>query len=297
MRQCWLPGQHRWPHLVVDQNMLRDAATLRAASGPFVLPDVAIAELFKGDAWEYVAERSLQVLAASPSSVVVAHSVGHMLREEQRTSVLEPIIDEVATSAFQDFLRQVANSPSAAFDRYRERIEGARTAAGGQHFDDVRNTDTVVNVRNAWLEELHENELRALRQRDGDISPIFVRLLSDGSMVRTVSDMLLNAGYSVNVAQQLAFFPSFTGALCTGLVALALQWIARGGLDGQTDPQVLTNDLADLDYLVMSMFCGGLLSRERKVLRLRPVLAEALGSAWRRNAEHYIASSREQGAV
>lgn len=289
-----LPGRIRWPYCVVDQNRLRNAMVLAPENGPFLLPDVAVAELFKSDAWRYVAERSLALISQTPDLVVLSHAVGAIFNDELATGHLGDVIDPVGTATFREFLRRVAVDPAAAFSLYSSSIEAARVIGISQHFDGLRNKATVTNVRDAWLQELTKEQIRTLRGPDGANSPLFLELVSDSSMLRTVTDMLCNAGYPTPIAQSLAFYPSFTGAHCVGLVALALQWIARGGLDGTTNEDVLTNDLADIDYVVLSIFCRSYASTERKMLSLRQTLLTALESGWRRNAEWLLEEHKLQ---
>ncbi|NUP12495.1 MAG: DUF2934 domain-containing protein [Polyangiaceae bacterium] len=283
-----LPGRQRWQHTVVDQNKLRDTTLLQPSKGPFLIPDVALAELFKGTSWQYVAERSLKLLAQDPTSVDVAWSVGHVFRQEMASGELGDLVDSLATDAFRDFLLKVKASPARAFNEYSTRIQSGRHLASTQHFDGPRNKQLVVNVREAWLQELKPDEVRALRQPGGFESDLARRLLSDDNMLKTIKLMLVNAGYQDGRANALAYFPSFTGAHCLGLVALALQWIARGGLDATTSDAVLTNDIADLDYVVFSLFCADYATTEKRMLTLRDVLCRALGSLWTRNAEHLL---------
>ena len=287
-----LPGGRRWPHTVVDQNKLRDCAILDPNNGPFLLPDVGVAELFKSDEWRYVVERSLAQIARRPDSASLAYSIGDIFREEMASGQLGELIDPVATAAFRSFLSNAAVSLSTAFDAYARSVSDARDLATTQHFDDVKNKLTVVDVRNAWLQELSESELKALRHAAGLESEVAHALLSDGSMLKTIAMMLQSAGYEQTIANNLAYFPSVTGAHCLALVALALQWISRGGLDSATKDKILTNDLADIDYVVASLFCRGYLSTEKKMQALRVVLQRALDALWTRNAEHLLVASK-----
>lgn len=287
-----LPGSIRWPHCVVDQNTLRSTTTLAAANGPFLLPDVAIAELFKASSWRFVAQKNLSLLASCPDLAFVSHSVGGLLNSELASGVQTDIIDPVATSTLRAFLKHLARDANSAFSTYGSSISSARALGAAQYFDGPRNKSTVVNVRDAWLGELTSEQLKTLRGPNGQNSPLFAELLSGGVMLKAVTDMLCSAGYPTTTAQSLAFYPSFTGAQCVGLAALALQWVARGGLDNTTSEEVLTNDLADMDYVILSVFCRSYASVEKKMVSMRQMLVLALETLWRENAEVLLKQSK-----
>lgn len=286
-----LPGRKRWPYLVVDQNSLRDPAVIVAGAGPFLLPDVAIAELCKGTAWQYVAERSLALLAANAGEVHLAHSVGPIMQEELTTGVLmtDPC-DPIATSGFQRILRDFVKNSTTALAAIAPGVGAAKPLAESQHFDGPRNKQTVIDVHDSWKRELSQEQLKILR-REKHRAPLFAELLSDASMTGTLRDMLLNAGYPRNIAQNLVAFPSFTSAHSLALVALALLWLAENGLANAPEDR-LTNDLADLDYVVLSIFCRGYATKEGRMRLMRDILWNALSALWTRHDEQYLAAVR-----
>ena len=108
---------YRYPLIVVDQNVMRDADAIAAAldrccreSLQLVIPDVAGFEFSKGaepfDTWR----RSLECLCKYPEFVSVSRKLTKMLAEEHRSGqACETLIDPALTR----FLREMLSSLSA----------------------------------------------------------------------------------------------------------------------------------------------------------------------------------------
>jgi hypothetical protein len=89
-------------------------------------------------------------------------------------------------------------------------------------------------------------------------------------------------------AYQLAAYPSLTGGFYSAVFALANYWIAYCGID-TAKPAKLTNDLHDLDYIVLASLCSGLGSEDgrAKTIHHFVVSASRARTAWFRDAESF----------
>lgn len=79
---------------------------------------------------------------------------------------------------------------------------------------------------------------------------------------------------SNETAYSLTVGPSVYGHTVYALAALALDWLARGGLDG-IDPGKITNDFFDLDYCVTATFCCDLVTQDQRAGRIYSSLIKA----------------------
>lgn len=231
--------------------------------------------MMKGPLWEATTRRSLAHLSREdPSLVVVGKGIGELLREEQSSGVpAADLVDEHVTSQFRALLGDLRNGTVSTLAHVRTAIAGAQTHAARQHFDHARNRATVARLVEVWKEEASEEEIKAVRRaRPEDELQIRQTLASD-AFTRACVHALKGAGYDDDTAVSLATTPSVSGHHFYGLASLSLRWV-HGGLDTAKD-ETITNDVADLDYIVTASLCRGIVSREGAVLehddRLRAV--------------------------
>jgi hypothetical protein len=75
-------------------------------------------------------------------------------------------------------------------------------------------------------------------------------------------------------AYALTVGPSIYGHTVYALAALALDWLAQGGLEG-LDPEKITNDIFDLDYTVTATYCCDLVTADGRAMRVYSGLMKA----------------------
>lgn len=271
-------------HFVVDQNVLRREQYLQPvideAKGRgelILLPDIALAEMLKHPAaWESTLKSSFKILARQPDIVAIACCSGELLRREHATGQpCADIIDEEATRELRALLRELpAGGP--VLQRLRTTILAGQNLGRRQHFDNAKNRTLLHHLVGAWRSDLGPDDIKALR-RDASREATMQRLLSEPSTTLACAAALRGGGFSDNDAMMLAVQPSVTAHNFLVIVALALRWLAYDGLHMAPDKDV-TNDVADMEYVLVATFCRSLTTQEIRVQemdsRMRAVIAE-----------------------
>lgn len=271
-------------HFVVDQNVLRWEQHLQPvideAMGHgelILLPDIALGEMLKHPtAWEATLKSSFKILASQPDIVAVACCSGELLRREHATGqTCTDIIDEQATRALRALLRDLpAGGPM--LQRLRTTILAGQSLGQHQHFDNVKNRTLLHQLVGAWRSDLQPDDIKALR-RDASREATMHRLLSEPSTTLACAAALRGGGFCDDDAMMLAVQASVTAHNFLVIVALALRWLAYDGL-GTAPDKMLTNDVADMEYVLIATFCRSLTTQENRVqemdARMRAVIAE-----------------------
>lgn len=266
-------------NIVVDQNVLRKEHLLRpaiaaaaAAGEKIVIPDIAFAEMMKSAEWASTTEHSLAILAEDPELVVVSHAIGPVMKaEEESGEACTDIIDHDVTPVVRSLLQEIRQGRGPIFDRVAALIGPAQDLAKAQHFEHSRNKQVIERIVAAWKEELSPDDLKKLRR--GDDESFVVELLADMSMIRTCRDALIGAGYEEKKANVLAFEPSVSAHNFLCLAAYGVRWI--DGLDSAA-PEGVTNDLADMDYIVTASLSRDLVSEEKRVRQIHERLKRVI---------------------
>lgn len=92
----------------------------------------------------------------------------------------------------------------------------------------------------------------------------FIRIMAELEAATIVFRAAKGDGCTDEMAYALTLGPSVYGHTVYAVAALALDWLARGGLEG-IDPVEITNDFSDLDYIVTATPCTDLVTEDRRV--------------------------------
>lgn len=276
--------RYRHPYIVVDQNCLRDEALIlkqkeksKALRWQILLPDVSMMEMMKGPKWEYSTRRSLEFLASFPELVSIALGLGELMRSEREScEPIVDIVDDLINPLFRELLKEInSGTDGAMFAKIRAGIVDAQNLANRQLLRHTQNKAMLISLRDAWKGELSDDDIRKLR-RDPTMQ---VDLWASVTMTRTCVIGLKNGGFSDKAAQILAAEPSVSGCWVSCLSALALDWYVRGGIDTLL-PERATNDLVDLDYIVLGVLSCDLLSKENRVIKMYGDISEVMDARW-----------------
>jgi hypothetical protein len=277
------------PHLVLDQNVLRDESVLlpqvEAATRNGILlliPDIAFVEMTKSEQWASTTRRSLQILSRHPECVAASHAAGPMMRQERDIGEpLADIVDHELTVRFRKFLTDARTGSGPVWDYFTRKVPEVKPEAASQSFDHARNKATIERMMNGWKDGLSSDELRRLRNHD---RALVAELLAGESAVRMIRSALESNGYAPKVAAYLASVPSVSAHLILCFIASALRWLEYGGL-ASTPGERVTNDVNDVDYVLIASFCAGVVSMEKEVNELFADVSVALDRRWRRMRE------------
>ncbi len=277
------------PHLVLDQNVLRDQAVLVPRlevacrhSVLLLITDMAFVEMTKSDQWESTTRRSMEILSGHPECVAVSHAVGPMMRKERDTG--EPaadIIDHQLTARFRGFLSDVHAGSGRSWEHFCSKVPEAKPAAARQSLDHTRNKMIVEGMVAGWKRDLSSDTLRQVRNHCRDV---IVQLLASESTTAMIRNGLEQNGYPKKTAAYLASVPSVSAHVTLCFAATALRWLEYGGLDSMP-PDRVTNDLNDVDYVMIATFCSGVVSNETEVNELFTDVSGALDRRWARLRE------------
>lgn len=263
----------KFPFIVVDQNQIRDQQSLQRSAAKcrneglqFLIPEGSFFEMSKStehlDTWC----RSLSPLIPHRDIVCVSRKLTEMIREELQQ--LEPCHDIVfhdGTKWLRAVLNQLHNCDEGEL---RRMIDGpvanlmpASQLAWSNH---EKNKQLIVSIHDEIKRSIGDQQLKDLR-RDPTTS-LSTWLNSDVGM-----------NYISHQQSNLQFTRGISIAFAATLVALAIRWLSFGGI-GAAKPEVITNDLHDLEYIVLGSLCAGLLSVDKR----SKAICEAVTAAMQR---------------
>jgi hypothetical protein len=267
------------PYLVIDQNRCRrrdivDGLFRRCQREglKILLPDMAIYE-FSNVASPYLTwRRSLEEVCREPELIVAGRSIGEMMREEIQTGKpITDVVDTEVTLRFQRLLTELRDGDDVRVNLALKEV--ARFIEGEKRLREQHpaNKSIVTSLREVWQKSLPEADLKLLRKPD---EATFIRILAELETAAIVFQAAKGDGCSDETAYALTVGPSVYGHTVYALAALALDWLARGGLDG-IDPGKITNDFFDLDYTVTATFCADLVTDDVRAARIYSALLKA----------------------
>ena len=254
---------------VLDQNYLRsdELRNLIAAEphSQFVVPDIALLEMCKGDKWKETISRSFESLSACPGRVYHSLSIGEGLNYELKHGV--SIDGKLLPRDFRGFTRAILDNVATggagnAIDMIRAKILEAQQDIQQSELNHLNNQQNLLQ-RVAIIESALSGEpLRTLRNGQASHED---RLSLIGSVSRDLcSTFLQNHGFSTNRIHM--FFKQKPLVLRFFYVRVrhCVDWAARGGILSMP-PERVTNDILDQDYVLVGSFFDRLLSKETRV--------------------------------
>jgi hypothetical protein len=269
----------RLPYLVIDQNRCRCRDIVEGLfrrcqreGQKILLPDTAIYEFSNVSSPFLTWRRSLEEVCREPGMIVAGRSIGEMMREELQTGKpVTNVVDEEVTPRFQQLLTELRDGDDNRVNlalREVARFIDVEKRLREQH---SANKAIVASLREGWQESLSEADLKLLRKLD---EATFIRVLAELETAAIVFQAAKGDGCTDDTAYALTVGPSVYGHTVYALAALALDWLARGGLDG-IDPGKITNDFFDLDYTVTATFCSDLITADERAGRIYSAMIRA----------------------
>lgn len=254
--------------LVIDSNALRSDDLRRYLSqsprNEAVLTDYAAMEAYKGDTLVAI-PKSMAVLGDFPKQVIILRGTQAVCGLSGRGRGLQRrLIDERQTADFERFCKALGAAKSGHQALQRQLLELGRDAAAhmqrmlidsrdtGQAIDDIGTTFTP-------------EERRILRERFAVTEPMFRKLIEN---VARIARNLFGSHPAVRKwpnPNEIANTFIFRSALCGYL--LALDWISLGGAAG-AKPERLRNDMVDINFAAYATYFDGLMSADKRVMRI-----------------------------
>ena len=277
------PVRRVLPYVVLDQNCLRDKPIIsesvsraREEGELIVLTETAFYEMMKSKDWDSYYELSLVGLTEFPESVVGARSIGAMLEVEERDGIPQRyIVDDTWTSMLREHLTNLRVGPDKIMEI--NKIFAARLQDGMFNTEFYeRNKAVLVRMVKDLSDNLPPEFVKNLRQRNRQA---LVNFMASDEVMSVCIDSIRDSGHSRDVAIMLALEPSVSSYHFLSTLALALKWVALGGIE-MTTPERLNNDSLDMDYITISLFCKKLISKDQEMTWIYSVLREAIDRRW-----------------
>lgn len=280
-------------HLVLDQNYLRfEGLTQLISAEPdaiFILPDVALIEMCKGEKWRQVMRSSLAFLSKIPDNVRLSLCVGEAIRKESATftSIEGRLLPDEFNDFKNSFLMDVAENKSSprGLDLIAARIESAQQDFRDDELNHAKNHEKNLKLNSKIKAGLGSKLIKALRNR---------RITQDARLTiicelaqKLLQDFLLTEGLSKQHASDFISQKPLLLRYYILLVQQDIEWIKVGGLESQPAERI-TNNLMDQDYVLIGSFFDALLSRDGRVVDADRDLRDCLSMATQGWMDHSL---------
>jgi nitroreductase len=258
------------PFIVIDQSSVRDTVALAVAADRcrreglhLLIPDGAGFEMSDVRQPFETWRNSLDPLLEYADILSVSRPISKMWAEELRTGrTIVTFVDTEGTQNLRALLKCLADGDLSSL---RQLIDGPVSKlmpASSRVWSDS-------NEHKRWIKVIRD-ELRAMlsdetlnRLRRSPESEI-AKWLSSIDAIKFVFQAIKSRDANDRKAFVLFSQPSILGAFMTSLTALAIYWLATGGLDS-ANARKLTNDLHDLEYAVLGCLSIGLQTEDRRL--------------------------------
>ena len=278
---AYLTGQ---PYIVLDQNLCRDPQCVegrfrqcRKEGLAILLPDTAIYEFSKGSLTYQTWRRSLKHLCKEPQLVATGRSIGRMMSEEIQTGQpIHDVVDHEVTPRFQRLLAELRNGEDKRINLALAEVAKIIDHEKGLRDHHQENKGIVARLRDHWHDTVSNSDLSRLRRQDEET---LIGVLAEMETAAIVFQAAKNDGCTDDVAYAITLGPSVYSHAVYSLAALALDWLAQGGLEG-IEPSKITNDFHDLDYVRTATFCTDLVTDDKRASRVYGVVVTALERRW-----------------
>ena len=255
--------------VVIDQNCFRSSelvAYLAGAENQAVITDTAMYEMLKGADPVYAAKLSLSTLSKCPDQVITTGAAGALMLREFNTGIpITDPIDKIQTEQVRQLLTEIAAAAAGAPFPFDRAIVQARLAtAMSQRRNHVFNKRALVKGVYA-IKSLVSEDIR------NDVKA--------GKMTKKVHEFISETGFHT-LKKIAASFPltdqkidrlysefSLSARYIMVYLLSQLGWFETGGSESMHDHDA-TNDLHDVDYIVLGSYFDGVLSREKRVNRI-----------------------------
>lgn len=254
---------------VVDQNFLRKS-DLKALADTypncrFILPDVALIEMCKSPQWEDTLSKSLRILSAYPHRIRVSISVGEAINTEITTkkSIEGRLLPKDFIPVFTELFSALSSErTSQTLALIAQKITSIQANLAHSELNHQQNKQGLEVLIEATKSLVTPEEIKSLRNgsmsREGKLN-----LISERAPL-VLEDFFRQADFATDKARVFLKTKPMTLRFVYLKLWSCLDWIAKGGFEGLL-PERATNELMDHDYILISTFFDGILSKETRV--------------------------------
>ena len=257
---------------------LETALKEAAAEDRFVVSDALVLETLKNEHWETTARNSFKILSCYPDKILAATEPSKLIIQELESGKdTFDVVNSGLTITFRQLLRELAAGVDGIMLKsIRDTIVAAQEKVEQQQLNHTENLASLKGVaeevndninRKAYLKIASEEEKRIFRLRYAKTMSCFGTgnvALEEGK-TQAIGDALAN-GRGLMLRQQIGF--NLRG----------FRWFELGGI-GSFPAEKATNELMDLDHVLMSTYCDRILSKEPWLAVMRQDILDALDLA------------------
>jgi hypothetical protein len=253
---------------VVDSNFLqRDQLRTYLAASPnnkAILTGYAAMEAHKGDTLKSI-YRSMDILCGFPRQVVILKSTSVVCGLSGRASGLQRrLIDQNQTGQFPEYCRHLRAAQAGDLEIRQQLLEHGRVATD-QIARVLKDVVPLTEVFSQMAKVFSKDEISILRKTAVLTDPIMNKLIHNVMMLAAMFFRNHPRVFHIPDARELPNTFIFRFSLCGYL--LLLEWISQGS-QPYVRHEKLRNDLVDLNFAVFATFFDGLLSADKKALRI-----------------------------
>jgi hypothetical protein len=256
-------------HFVLDQNYLRsDELKQRIATDlncHFIITDDALLEMCKSPEWEKTLRGSLLALTVCPGRVHVSIAVDEAIRMEMGN--WKSVSGRLLKKEFSAFLRNLLSDVQSGTSRNCISLMASKmpSAQASMQQEKLNNTDNKSGVDSLltslreilpkpFVKGLRNNSLSHKEQLETMVN------LAPHLMMPFFQEQGLSAEKVKSFLRQKPILLRHTYLR----LWLCFDWLSKGGFEGLNEDKV-TNDFIDHNYVIISTFFDGILSKETRV--------------------------------
>lgn len=253
---------------IVDSNFLRREGLrqylAKSTNNYAVLTDYAAMEAYKGDSLVTIC-KSMEILSEYPRQVLVLRGTQTVCGLRYRAAGLQRrMIDQKQTRGFAEYCHDLREAKAGNIQLQERVLRLGHEAEFQMHrilADAAMFPEVIEHVSRTYT----GGEIALIRAR-GRYTPELIE--------RTLRNVCMLAAGLFRDHPRVARLPTtaelpnsfvFRFAVCAYL--LALTWISVGGADG-ANAERIRNDLVDANFATYATFFDGILTNDRKLLRI-----------------------------
>lgn len=256
-------------YYIVDQNFFRSDELKQKIEEckkiNFVIPDVALLEMFKSEKWEETMRGSLSILSSHPTRTHMAICIGDGIRHEttQWKSISGNLLNKNFTTFLRDLLHCVNTGKSSAYlEKIRDQHKNTVESLAQSELNHEGNKSRLEKLIKSLHKILSEEFIKGIRSNK-------ITREERLTLIKQIAPRLMGEYFELQVisTEKSKFFLKKKPLLIRIMylkIWLCLDWISKGGFESVRDEKI-TNDLLDHNYVAIASFFDGILSREVRV--------------------------------
>ncbi|MFZ6813756.1 hypothetical protein ACO0K3_04765 [Undibacterium sp. Rencai35W] len=251
---------------VIDQNVMRKPmlAALIAAEpdSSFIVPDVALLEMSKGQNWEGTMRPSLAAFAGANDRIYVSLSIGEALKRE-RNFLNATTVQDLITDEFTSFVRSLIKELSSGRPAMSMELIRANFPQAFTHWQTADlNADSakarVIELVHLFKKGLKKEVIKALRNHS---YPQYRLALIAAQAEQFVLNHIPPKVIAPAAAYKFLSYQPMTFRYTVLLTRHALDWAIEGGLDSLPTEREL-NNLLDIEYALTASYFDDLVTED-----------------------------------